>query len=521
MLPAPEPDHAIPAGGPLPNACAAYMLMMKRYLDSEAQVFCHRKPLATEVLAAPWFRFGAMLCHGASTFPGFCLGGRPAFRDRAHRASSSRTQSAWQAFRAPGLEKFLVPAVFLGSFTRQRTRIQAKSSGPAAHYINKNLRVTNVGPKGLGVVATAPLARGELLLEEAPLLVFQHQSFEVIFGDLQDVLFDDRTFDLWETSLKETVNSQCGSENTAKFWELADTCSAPGVKTALGIARTNALGLDEDSAGLFLFLSRFNHSCEPNVHHSWQEDRGMKVLRASCSIAANEELCISYLSLLALCAPTRERLGEISDRFGFDCACRACSAGARRMRDSDWRRERLSQLCAALSKEEHRDHGVGRADEIRLHLRKRIPLFFEVDDEGRQELESSLQGQRGLEKESFEGVVESIDMSTGLREAVALLDEELHGHPAARALLFFGAFRRAEAARRLSAAKSLAKAAWNATSTAEGSTSWRAQWLQVESERLEHLEQKLEQRKEENQQGAANDQAKTLEIGCVWPLNAF
>ena len=414
-----------------------------------------------------------------------------------------------------------MPAVFLGSFTRQRTRIQAKSSGPAAHYINKNLRVTNVGPKGLGVVATAPLARGELLLEEAPLLVFQHQSFEVIFGDLQDVLFDDRTFDLWETSLKETVNSQCGSENTAKFWELADTCSAPGVKTALGIARTNALGLDEDSAGLFLFLSRFNHSCEPNVHHSWQEDRGMKVLRASCSIAANEELCISYLSLLALCAPTRERLGEISDRFGFDCACRACSAGARRMRDSDWRRERLSQLCAALSKEEHRDHGVGRADEIRLHLRKRIPLFFEVDDEGRQELESSLQGQRGLEKESFEGVVESIDMSTGLREAVALLDEELHGHPAARALLFFGAFRRAEAARRLSAAKSLAKAAWNATSTAEGSTSWRAQWLQVESERLEHLEQKLEQRKEENQQGAANDQAKTLEIGCVWPLNAF
>ena len=458
-----------------------------------------------------------MLCHGVSTFPGFRLGGRQAFRDRAYRASSSRTQSPSHGPKTRGLEKFLVPAVFLGSFTRQRTRIQARSSGPGAHYINKNLRVTNVGPKGLGVVATAPLARGELLLEEAPLLVFQNQSFEVIFGDLQDVLVDDRTFDLWETSLTETVESQCGPENAAKFWELADTCSAPGDKTALGIARTNALGLDADSAGLFLFLSRFNHSCEPNVHHSWQEDRGMKVLRASCSIAAHEELCISYLSLLALCAPTRERLGEISDRFGFDCACRACSAGARRMRDSDWRRERLSQLCAALSQEEHRDHGTGRADEIRLHLRKRIPLFFEVEEEGREELESSLQRQSGhqnlREKESFqEGVVESIDMSTGLREAVSLLDEELHGHPAARALFFFGAFRRAEAARRLSAAKSLAKAAWNATSTAEGSTSWRAQWLQVESERLEQLEQK--KKKEENQQGTPrNDLRKTVEIG--------
>ena len=438
-----------------------------------------------------------MLCHGASKLPAVASVGH------CHdRLASPRPPRA-------SLEKFLVPgALFVASFAsaqRQRTRLQAmQANGAEGEFINKNLMVRNVGPKGLGVVATAPLARGELLLEEAPLLVFQNQSFEVIFGDLQDVLTDDRSFDLWEASLTETVESQCGGEAARQFWDLADTCSEPSCKTALGIARTNALGLDADSAGLFLFLSRFNHSCRPNVHHSWQEDRGLQVLRASCSIAANEELCISYLSLLALCSPTRERLGEISDRFGFDCECSACSAGVRRMRDSDWRRERLSQLCAALSQEEDRDEKrLGPSDGMRLQLRKRTPLFFEVDDEGQQELQYTLErGWRSEAMSTSEGdsgdIVESIEMSNGLREATALLDEELHGHPAARALLFFGGFRRAMAAGRLSAAKSLAKAAWNATSTAEGSTSWRAQRLQLLAEdpralsrsRLEQEEQK-------------------------------
>ena len=384
------------------------------------------------------------------------------------------------------LPKILVPGfVLAASFaSAQRQKVRLYANCPEAEFVSKNLRVKAVGPKGLGVVATAPIARGELLLEEAPLLLFQNQSFEVIFGDLQDVLLDDRAFDLWESSLRETVESQCVDEDVARFWNLADTCSEPGSKTALGIARTNALGLDSDSAGLFLFLSRFNHSCQPNVHHSWQEDRGLQVLRASCSIAENEELCISYLSLLALCAPTRERLGEISDRFGFDCECPACSAGMKRTRDSDWRRERLSQLCAALAQEEGGNEETSNpSDGIRLRLRKRIPLFFEMEEEDRQELECTLQrGWRSEDAKPDSDIVESMDMSNGLREAMALLDEELLGNPAARALLFFGGFRRAMAAGRLSAAKSLAKAAWNATSTAEGSTSWRAQRLQALAE---------------------------------------
>ena len=375
------------------------------------------------------------------------------------RGYADPTSSGRSALPKPsiGLQRILMPVAFAASFAPlQRQRIRLRATASEVLFISKNLRVTNVGPKGLGVVATAPLARGELLLEEAPLLLFQNQSFEVIFGDLQDVLIDDRAFDLWESSLKETVESQCDEESAALFWDLADTCSEPGFKTALGIARTNALGLDADSAGLFLFLSRFNHSCQPNVHHSWQEDRGTQVLRASCSIAEGEELCISYLSLLALCAPTRERLGEISDRFGFDCACTACSAGERRTRDSDWKRERLSQLCAALSQDDSRDHEKsGPSDGIRLLLRKRIPLFFEVEQESRQDVEAILQkGPRGDDTDTSETIVETIDMSSGLREAMDLLDEELLGNPAAQALCFFGGFRKAMAFGRLSAAKS-------------------------------------------------------------------
>lgn len=239
-------------------------------------------------------------------------------------------------------------------------------------YLNEKLKIESLGAKGLGVVAGAPLARGELLLEEAPLLVFQQQSFDVLFGDLQDVLVEEKLFEKWERSLSEAVASRCGAEAREAFWALADSCAA-GEKTALGLARTNGVGLTEDSAGLFLLLSRFNHSCRPNVHHSWQEDRQVQVLTAARDIEASEELCISYLSLLGLCAPCRERLGELSDRFGFDCLCGACARGGGA---SDWRRERLAQLCAAFARDEAPE---AEGDTIWLELQKRMPLFFEVD----------------------------------------------------------------------------------------------------------------------------------------------
>ncbi|CAK9107593.1 unnamed protein product [Durusdinium trenchii] len=335
---------------------------------------------------------------------------------------------------------------------RRRSDVSKVSKAKARNYRRQNdvvdsidyksnkISVHAVGKKGLGVIATSSIKCGDLLLEEAPLLIFQKQSFDVLFGDLQDVLVDDTSFDHWEESLTETLQSKCDEEVRAQFWDLADTCCAKD-KTALGIARTNAIGLSDESAGLFLLLSRFNHSCKPNVHNSWQEDRGVQVLKATRDISEGEELCISYLSFLNLCAPTRERLGELSDRFGFDCLCEACS---RVQSESDWRRERLSQLCEAFSRDEA----------------------------------SQMRGPNEAKRDGLEDFVESMNMRDGLRETTDLIEQEFAGNPAALSLIFFGAFRRAAGVGRKSAAKSLAKAAWKATVASEGS-SWRAELLKT------------------------------------------
>ncbi|CAJ1416920.1 unnamed protein product, partial [Effrenium voratum] len=359
----------------------------------------------------------------------------------------------------------------------------------------RKARVQSRGRKGLGVVATEPLERGELILEEAPLLTFQDQSFDVLFGDLQEILADDRAFEHWDESLKQSVQSNFSEESASKFWDLADTCGEE--KTALGIARTNALGLTDESAGLFLNLSRFNHSCRPNVHHSWQEDRGIQVLKAVRDIPQGEELCISYLSFLTLCAPRRERLGELSDRFGFDCECEAC---ARSSANSDWQRERLSQLCAAFAEEKAEDEvkeGIegegeegssegeegserkGERDAIWLNLRRRMPLFFEVQAEELTRLSQELERPAS----AAETVVERLELKEALRETVALVDAELNGSPAAKALVFFGAFRHACQAGRGGAAKSLVRAAWRQAVLAEGGDAWRARRLAILGER--------------------------------------
>ncbi|CAE8646324.1 unnamed protein product [Polarella glacialis] len=309
-------------------------------------------------------------------------------------------------------------------------------------------------------------------------MFFKGRSFEVLFGSLEDVLGSESAFQQWEESLRGTIDSGCDEETRSKFWDLADTCAGENPRTAIGIARTNTISVGPSEAGLFLDVSRFNHSCNPNVHHAFQESEGLQVLRASCDIAAGDELCISYLSLLELCGPTEERMMRLSDRFGFDCDCQVCGNAAKskvRGEESNRRRERLSQLCDAFaqpaeaetvtSDEEEKDH-TSATDEppapLLLRLRARVP-YDEEDEKSQAETEE----------------LEVVDMRDGLREASALLDQELSGSPAARALVFFGAFRRALSARRVSAARSLATAAWRSATAAEGPNSWRAQRLEA------------------------------------------
>lgn len=91
------------------------------------------------------------------------------------------------------------------------------------------------------------------------------------------------------------------------------------------------MGRREVEQGVFVTLSRMNHSCEPNVRLMPGMARHELVVYAARDIAAGEELCLCYVErnslpmLHFLHFPTECRQ-HLLLRWGFRCACPRCSA---------------------------------------------------------------------------------------------------------------------------------------------------------------------------------------------------
>lgn len=69
------------------------------------------------------------------------------------------------------------------------------------------------------------------------------------------------------------------------------------------------------SHSLFPAASFFNHSCEPNLHHTFVcEDSSIIMIRAARDIQEGEELTITYLDLLL---NLKERQDILKIKFGF------------------------------------------------------------------------------------------------------------------------------------------------------------------------------------------------------------
>ena len=97
----------------------------------------------------------------------------------------------------------------------------------------------------------------------------------------------------------------------------------------LGAAQLNAFELRMSHGLLVSCLlpceaSFFNHSCDPNALISVGETHAVSFVAAR-EIAAGEEVCISYV---ATDLPHAERQHIFRHKYGFECACPVCRAGA-------------------------------------------------------------------------------------------------------------------------------------------------------------------------------------------------
>ncbi|CAJ1336242.1 unnamed protein product [Effrenium voratum] len=239
-------------------------------------------------------------------------------------------------------------------------------------------KVVPLEGKGMGVIAEKTFQPGDLVYEEAPLLVWN--SEEAAQAQLKNValaaslgvaalLLAVSGAYVWallplagagllrwrqgELQVPEELQEQwqqLSPEQRSKLRDLSD-CTA-GDKTIMGILQTNGFsrGASESSDGLLVCptLARLNHSCSPNCQQSWDEQSGTEKLYAMSEIPAGQEMCITYCDLRA---PREARRQVLQAKYGFLCTCPACEdaagadpAGADASAASDARRIEIRRL---------------------------------------------------------------------------------------------------------------------------------------------------------------------------------
>ena len=187
--------------------------------------------------------------------------------------------------------------------------------------------------KGIGCIATEEILPGCLVLRETPALHLPPGEEEtssllqrtitaflgMTKGEQEIYLHLSNMFDKDESEWSETTKKDM--ENLRIELEaqpLTDLC--PNDITKIWqIKLTNGF-----HNGVFLKMSRFNHSCWPNAEYFWNTDTGTRDLRAVRTVLQGEEILLDYRQPWTL--TREERRNSLRENFNFDCCCIVCNA---------------------------------------------------------------------------------------------------------------------------------------------------------------------------------------------------
>ncbi|TFK31355.1 hypothetical protein BDQ12DRAFT_694272 [Crucibulum laeve] len=200
-----------------------------------------------------------------------------------------------------------------------------------------NYRIESTPNMGLGMFAAHPLKMGDLILSERPLLVVPRSMTMSIGAPVgftpeqyrQALMFE------WEKYLEMAVNRMF-PENRKAYYALANNHSEDGSGRILGILRTNGYDVGGDFYDKKLGkhdgaysatcdkMSRLNHSCRPNVSHSFDIASFSFQLRPVRDIQAGEQLFYSYCKCDQPAAARQKAL----EPYGVRCTCESCLGDA-------------------------------------------------------------------------------------------------------------------------------------------------------------------------------------------------
>lgn len=121
------------------------------------------------------------------------------------------------------------------------------------------------------------------------------------------------------TPIESELASLTSKQRNA-FFQLCDCRRTGGPVTADGIFQTNSYGLGNTmQAGIFLIISRVNHSCLPNCTHYWNGDLRIKNVCAGRDVKCGEELTLSDLRHQT--TDWDDRQAALKFKHNFVCGC--------------------------------------------------------------------------------------------------------------------------------------------------------------------------------------------------------
>jgi hypothetical protein len=207
-------------------------------------------------------------------------------------------------------------------------------------------KVEKIKGKGMGVIATGFIRRGELIMANTASLMFDYAAYGKLERDEYLRLQADAIDSLPEAH-RQLVLDLCTHDDAGNrsYVELVEM-----------ITSTNVFDVDSDEGdpdqenrfyALFPEIARMNHDCRPAADYYFDLDTWTQYVHAVRPIYPGEEITITYINPLMKQA---ERAHKLQRTWGFKCSCAACTASKYVIASSDDRLNQISEVRAELGR---------------------------------------------------------------------------------------------------------------------------------------------------------------------------
>ena len=192
--------------------------------------------------------------------------------------------------------------------------------------VSDSFHIQTVEGKGLGAVAGRDIQAGELILSEPALILSKQETSDTLTANQARQIFKQVAI-LNKDQREQMMELHCQGE-----------------KKILNIYRLNCIQVDQTYFGLYLKISRVNHSCCPN---SVDCSGPVKELRAMKHIRKGEEITMSYI--VNSWDIRMNRRSELS-YWQFSCDCEACNLTGVKLSNNENTRKKIVETDDKVSK---------------------------------------------------------------------------------------------------------------------------------------------------------------------------